>query len=157
MRLAARFDIPWCILSDGATDAIESVNRCLKKAGLPEHPANARVFSLPNGQDFEAYLAQSDYLDLLRDMITEFEATDKQLNARSKAECRKNLGKKNASDMADRAPQEEDYLWSQIAKALSLHPDPKKRVPQIIQDMLNAVWSPSPKQPSRKPEASRVS
>ncbi len=47
LRLASRFGIPWCILSDGAPTDITSVNRCLERAGLAPAPRQQCGLPIP--------------------------------------------------------------------------------------------------------------
>jgi hypothetical protein len=106
LRLASRFGIPWCILSDGAPADMVAVNKCLERAGLDQHPANPAVYQLPAGHDFEGYIAQPDNLDLLCDMIADYlqeeSATGSAtpMNNRGKEALRRTLGTKSPADIA---------------------------------------------------------
>lgn len=142
LRLADRFSIPWCIMSDGAEADVASVNACLTKAGLPLYPSNPHVVVLPGRTDFEGYLAQPEYLDLLRDMIAEFKASHKGLNQQSKAALRTTLGSKNADEIADELRRKKTPYGARVAAAVALHPDPLKRVPAIIKSVLDAARPP---------------
>lgn len=139
LRLASRFNIPFCIFSDGSTNDIESVNRCLEKAGIEKCPANKAVISIPNGENFETFLSQPDYLDLLRDMIATYEAVANNLNPQSKAACRANLDKKSAAEIAKELSNNKTTYGARVADALAKHADPKKRVPKLIKTLLDSI------------------
>lgn len=140
LRLASRFDIPWCILSDGKTSDIEAVNNCLRKSGLDECPKNTRVFPLPLGLDFEEFLAQPDYLDVLRDMIADFAAEDKAIDARTRDAYRASLQKKKATEIAEELRKKKTAYGARVAQALATLPAEKNRVPQKIQELLQCVF-----------------
>ena len=139
LRLASRFNVPFCIFSDGSTTDIESVNRCLQKAELEKYPTNQAVVPIPNGADFETFLSQPDYLDLLRDMIADYEAESNNLNQQSKAACRENLGKKSAAEIAKELRNNKTTYGARVADALARHPDPNKRIPTLIKSLLDLL------------------
>lgn len=150
LRLASRFNIPFCIFSDGSTTDIESVNRCLQKAELETYPTNQAVNPIPNGADFETFLSQPDYLDLLRDMIADYEAESNNLNPQSKAACREKLGKKSAADIAKELRKNKTTYGARVADALARHPDPNKRIPTLIKSLLDLLRpTPMPAMPKR--------
>lgn len=99
LRLAARFNIAWCILSGGPDADIASVNQCLKKVGLEEHPANKRVFCIPKQLDFEGYMTEPDYVEAVRELVLECVAEEKAMNAFAKEALRKTLSKTTAADL----------------------------------------------------------
>lgn len=73
LRLTTTFRIPWVVFSDGEPSAITAVNHALRKVGQPNITANTRCVVLPNDQCFEDYLVNSDSLDVVSEMIAEFE------------------------------------------------------------------------------------
>ena len=139
LRLASRFKIPFCIFSDGSMIDIESVNRCLQKAGLEQYPANTAVIPIPNGEDFEAFLSQAEYLDLIRDMIADYEAEANNLNEQSLKACRANLGKKPAADIAKELRGRKTTYGARVAAALAKHVDPEKRIPELVKTLLDLI------------------
>ncbi len=139
LRLASRFNIPFCIFSDGSTKDIESVNRCLQKAGLDAYPTNKAVIPIPNGEDFESFLSQADCLDILRDMIADYEAVANDLNPQSKAACRTNLSRKSAAEIANELRSEKTTYGARVADAFSKHPDPSKRIPGLVKTLLDSI------------------
>lgn len=139
LRLASRFNIPYCIFSDGKNSDIESVNRCLQKAELEQYPSNKAVVPIPNEEDFEAFLSQPEYLDMLRDMITDYEASSKNLDSQSKAKCRENLSRKSAAEIAKELRNNKTTYGARVGDALARHPDPNKRIPSHIKLLLDSI------------------
>jgi putative ATP-dependent endonuclease of the OLD family len=149
LRLASRFGIPWCILSDGAPGDISAVNNCLNRAGLDQIPANKAVYALPSGHDFEGYIAQPDYHDLLCDMIADYLYEESAMgggtpmNETGKAALRRTLGSKSSSEIATELRKRRTTFGARVADALNKHSDKEKRVPTTIKQVLNHVRPPA--------------
>lgn len=143
LRLASRFNIKWCILSDGKDTDIQSVNECLKKVGLEEHPKNNRVFRLPNQLDFEGYMAQPDYEDAVRGLILECATVEKSLNSRGREARRRELAAMSGEDLAKemRKRGRKTYYGARIAAAFAKLP-PEKQIPPTIRKLLDFVYPP---------------
>lgn len=136
LRLAIRFGIPWCIFSDGSVTDIEQVNKCLVRAGVSEHPNNERVFVVPSGMDFEAYVAQPEHLDLIRDMLAEFAQEEQGFDERTRLAVRADLGKKSQIDITGKLRSIKTSYGARIAEALARHADETLRIPPLVRQML---------------------
>lgn len=152
LRLAARFNINWCILSDGKPTDIQSVNACLKKAGLDEHPKNNRVIPLPGGLDFEQYVTQPEYFDAVCDLISDVVADQKNLNHRAKAALRRELGTLTPEGLADELKKRKTYYGARLPVAFAKLP-PERQIPPAIRAVLELVCPPVTKSPTLKKEA----
>ncbi|PNU18605.1 ATP-dependent endonuclease [Geothermobacter hydrogeniphilus] len=77
VRLAKSFEIPWYIFSDGEEDPIRWISRTLKKVGNPEEPENNHnVFIIPDNKNFEGYLADEKYKDIIIETIIEVQSVN---------------------------------------------------------------------------------
>jgi putative ATP-dependent endonuclease of OLD family len=74
LRMAANFQIPWFIFSDGEAEAIAAVNTALASLGEKLIPDNPMVIVMPDGKDFEQYLVTKTSLPLLVEAIIKEEA-----------------------------------------------------------------------------------
>jgi putative ATP-dependent endonuclease of OLD family len=69
LRFSESLNIPWLILSDGEDKTIRSIKNALKKLNdikevdLSEHK---NVFILDDGADFEKYLIDTNYIDVIK-------------------------------------------------------------------------------------------
>jgi hypothetical protein len=90
----------------------------------------------------EAYLAQPEYLDLIRDMLADFAQEERDFDDRSKAAVRTELGKKSQADIEGRLRSLKTAYAARIADALARHPDATRRVPQLIKQMLDFIQPP---------------
>jgi putative ATP-dependent endonuclease of the OLD family len=139
IRLAERFNIPWMIFSDGKSQDIQSVNDCLKGAGVPQLPASKNVLVIPNNTDFEGMIAQPENLDLIRDMIVDFIVSKGQVHEKGVQPLRDKFAKKTAAELADEMASEKTAYGARIADALAKHADKSKRIPKPIKDLLDVV------------------
>lgn len=144
LRLAIRFGIPWCIFSDGAPNELSQMNGCLQRAKVPDHTSNPRVFVVPENADFESYVAQPSHLGVICDMIADLADEERTLGARGKAALRETLAAKSAAEIADQLRSRKTAYAARIAGAYEKHPDATRRIPPLIQDMLDLVRPPAP-------------
>jgi putative ATP-dependent endonuclease of OLD family len=148
LRLASRFGIPWCILSDGAPADMVGVNRCLERAGLDPHPVNPAVYQLPSGDDFEGYVAHADNHDLLCDMIADYLQEESAtgggtpMNDLGKEAVRRTLGGKPPAHIAAELRKRKTTFGARVAVALNKHTDEQKRIPAVIKQVLDHVRPP---------------
>lgn len=148
LRLASRFGIPWCILSDGAPTDMVAVNKCLERAGLDQHPVNPAVYQLPSGHDFEGYVANADNHDLLCDMIADYLQEESAtsggtlMNDRGKEVVRRTLGGKPPADIAAELRKRKTTFGARVAAALNKHTDEQKRIPAVLKQVLDHVRPP---------------
>lgn len=152
LRLAAKFNIAWCILSDGADADIVSVNQCLQKVGLEEYPKNKRVFKIPNKLDFEGYMTEPDYVDAVRDLILECVAEENGMNSFAKEALRKTLAKTPATGLADQMRGRKTYFGARLPGAFEKLA-PEKRIPPLVREVLDFVRPPVKKDLKLKKEA----
>jgi len=155
LRLAVRFNIPWVIFSDGSATDIEQVNKCLERAGVSEHPNNDRIFLVPSGEDFEAYVAQPEHLDFIRDMLVDLAQDEQGFDDRTKIAARADLAKKTRPDIVSRLRSIKTAYGARIAEALGRHTDETLRIPPLVRQMLAFITTP-PANPTA-PGATNVS
>ena len=139
LRLALRFGIPWCIFSDGSSKDVEQVNKCLVRACVPEHPNNERVFVIPSGLDFEAYVAQPEHLDFIRDLLTQHAQEEHGFDERRRVAVRADLGTKTQDEIVGRLRSIKASYAAQIADALGRHTDESLRIPPLVRQMLTFI------------------
>ncbi len=144
LRLAIRFGIPWCIFSDGSANELMQMNGCLARAKEADHTINPRVFVVPSGADFEAYVAQPTHLGVIRDMMLELARQEKGLNEQGMAAARESLEELPIEEVVKRLRARKTAFGARIAGAYEKHPDPARRIPSLIQDMLDLVRPPEP-------------
>ena len=152
LRLAARFNISWCILSDGPDADIASVNECLKKVGLEEYPKNNRVFCVPNKLDFEGYMAGPDYIDAVRALMLQCAVEEKGLNAQAQAALKKELDATSAEDLAKRMRGRKTFFGAHLPGAFEKLP-PDKKIPPTVRQLLDFVRPPMKEAAKAKKEA----
>jgi putative ATP-dependent endonuclease of OLD family len=144
LRLAIRFGIPWCIFSDGSANELTQMNGCLARAKEPDHSSNPKVFVVPSGADFEAYVAQPTHLEVICDMMLELAQEEKGLNDQGTAATREALLKLTPDEVAKRLRARKTAYGARIAGAYEKYPDTTQRIPPLIQDMLDLVRPPEP-------------
>ncbi|MGE5595186.1 MAG: ATP-dependent nuclease [Hyphomicrobiales bacterium] len=134
LRFAQCFGIPWFILSDGEEKARANVNRALGSVG--EGAPSARVFTLPDEENFETYLAKQ-YPSELKDVVLARRAQSPQ--------HREGLEKEWAAKpeispaVAEEMKQEKAIFGRLAAEAITRLPEVERRVPSVIADMLTAI------------------
>lgn len=143
LRLAIRFGIPWCIFSDGAANELSQMNGCLERVALPPDAGNPNVFIVPDGDDFEGYVAQPTHLDLIRDMMADLAEEEKGLNEVAKRAVREGLGRKSRVELAAQLRSRKTTHAARIAGAYATHVNPAQRVPPLIRQMLDFVRPPA--------------
>lgn len=78
LRLAKSFGIPWWVLGDGEPAAIADLDQALLEVGEADSTNNSQVHVLPNGANWEAYLASAGYEDILKDLVIDTHASTPQ-------------------------------------------------------------------------------
>jgi putative ATP-dependent endonuclease of OLD family len=73
LTLAKDFDIPWFIFSDGEPEAIDSVRSAVRKVFDQDFATLDQVIILDNGDDYEEYLINAGYSELIISAICEHE------------------------------------------------------------------------------------
>lgn len=138
LRLAERFNIAWCILSDGSEEDIKSVNTCLKKVGIEECPNNKRVYRIPENLDFEGYMTGPDYIDAIRDLMLKCATEEKGLSLQGQAKVEEELRAQSAEELAKKMRDRKTFFGARLPGAfenLAL----EKRIPPIVLQLLNSV------------------
>lgn len=155
LRLAARFNIAWCILSDGPDADIASVNKCLKKAGLEEYPANSRVFRIPKMLDFEGYMTEPDHIDSVRALMLECAIEEKGIEGKMLDCVKADIGKMSPEDLATRMRGKKTFFGARIPGAFEKL-TPENRIPLIVRQLLDFVRPPIKEPVIAKNEAGNV-
>jgi putative ATP-dependent endonuclease of OLD family len=71
LRLANSYGIPWFIFADGEAQAGKHLAAALGKIGIMDVTACPNVVSIPNGQNYEAYIVAAGYEDAIGRMLNE--------------------------------------------------------------------------------------
>ncbi len=133
--LAAQFGIPWFIFSDGETKAVDNLKSVLTKLGMSDNLAtHDNIFVIPNRRDFEGMVACSDYKDVLVKALIDSWAQSDQHRAALQADWAQKLDVLNELETVLSA-RKTKYA-SLVARAILDHPDPKKRLPTTVRDLL---------------------
>lgn len=141
LRLAARFNIAWCILSDGADADIKSVNDCLRKANIVNNPSNPKVFRIPNQFDFERYMTEPDYIEAVRNLMLQCAIDEKGLSVQGQAAVKKQLDEKSEEELAKEMRDRKTYFGARIPGAFS-NLEEAKRIPPLVRQLLDFVRPP---------------
>jgi len=134
LRMAAAFNIPWYIFSDGEKAAQNNVAMCLKKIGLQLPLDN--VFVIPDNKHFEEYIVSEGYIEPIRDAIILLHAHNKQHHKALVKEW-------NARDDLPKALIEElnrhktRYAAPVAERIVALDED--DRFPELIKSMLGKI------------------
>lgn len=135
LLLAKNFKIPWFIFSDGEEDTIRAVNSCLKAISEPKD--TLRFQKLPEGKNFEKYIVNDRYKDVLIDMIVEVNAK----NEGHKRALQKDW--QNKSDPINAIILElengKTRYGRSIAKAITNIPEQELRTPSIIKELFEYI------------------
>ncbi len=134
LRLAKCFGIPWFIFSDGEPGARENVRQSLVDLGEPED--SPRVFTIPDGKNFETYLADL-YPQELRDMVINQRAQSPQHRQALTTEyaAPTNLAEAVKNEMSTAKASYGRYA----AEAICSIGDPVRRTPGLIANLFQAV------------------
>lgn len=73
--LAASLGIPWFILSDAEAAPLDTLDKCLAKAGFPDHKSCSNVVTMDSGNDFEAQLVADGYSPQIEAAFDEYYGT----------------------------------------------------------------------------------
>ncbi len=118
LRMAESFRIPWFIFSDGEPEAVTSVNTALAAIGQSAIPTNARVIVVPNGKDFEAYIATEANRTTLVDAIIKHEARNAHHEAALKKEWAAKLAEVQLADIVTTLNANKTQYGSIVGKIL---------------------------------------
>lgn len=140
IRLTTKFRIPWVIFSDGESKTIDEVNSVMAKVGEPTVFDNPRCFILPDGKDFEAYLATPNAFQAIREMIADFAVecaatTNERAIANLKKKC---LEKSEAEVLAELRKYKTAY-GARIARVFRELPTEEERVPKLLRQALETA------------------
>jgi putative ATP-dependent endonuclease of OLD family len=133
LRLANRFGIPWWILSDGETLAVDAVNNALgieKEAPIGRH---GRVCVIPDGDDFEGYLAKTVPRAVLEGMIVATKETD---DPRHREALQNTWAAKSLPEIAAELRSAKTLYGALIAKHLE---SSKVALPKLFVDLLGEM------------------
>ncbi|MBU4533969.1 MAG: AAA family ATPase [Firmicutes bacterium] len=65
LRLAKGFEIEWYIFSDAENKPLEDMSAALMKIGITDYKSCSNVVVLPEGKNFETYLVDEGYADVI--------------------------------------------------------------------------------------------
>jgi hypothetical protein len=90
----------------------------------------------------EAYIAQPQNLDFIRDMLASLAQDEQGFDERTRAAVRIDLGKKSQSDIVGKLRSNKTAYGARIADALARHTDEALRIPPLIRQMLTYITTP---------------
>jgi len=133
--LAKDLRIPWYIFSDGEENAANAVNSCLKKLSIPLD--TPRFIKIPDGKNFEKYIANDVYKSVLIDMIIEANAD----NERHKEALRKEWQLKSnpLEAIASELKKDKTKYGKLIAEAITSMPQEELRFPAPIRKLFEEI------------------
>ncbi len=133
--LATDLRIPWYIFSDGEDNAANAVNSCLKKLSIPLD--TPRFIKIPEGKNFEKYIANDVYKSVLIDMIIEANAD----NERHKEALQKEWQLKSnpLEDIASELKKDKTKYGKLIAEAITSMPQEELRFPAPIRKLFEEI------------------
>ncbi|MFA5862319.1 MAG: AAA family ATPase [Candidatus Thermoplasmatota archaeon] len=149
LRMASAYDIPWFIFSDGEAHAVTAVTNALNDIGAGTPAGHPQVEILPNGHDFEGYLASQGYEPELAPVL---DAVHGQTNfiASYKTNHHGKPGKGgvlrdyhgaggNERALADALRDTKTRTAKQVARAITTSPTPSRRVPSAMRLFFDKV------------------
>lgn len=133
--LARDLKIPWYIFSDGEDGAVNAVNSCLVKLSIPLD--TPRLIKIPDGNNFEKYIANNAYKNALINMIIEANA----VNERHKEALRREWhSKPNPLEaIALELKRDKTKYGKLIAEAITSMPQEELRFPEPIRKLLEKI------------------
>jgi putative ATP-dependent endonuclease of OLD family len=133
--LAKDLRIPWYIFSDGEENAANAVNSCLKKLSIPLD--TPRFIKIPDGKNFEKYVANDVYKSVLINMIIEANAD----NERHKEALRKEWQLKSnpLEAIASELKKDKTKYGKLIAEAITSMPQEELRFPAPIRKLFEEI------------------
>jgi putative ATP-dependent endonuclease of OLD family len=135
LMLAQEFQVPWYILSDGEQQAVGAVNSCLEK--LSEPIDTKRVKKIPDGKNFEKYIANETYKGVLIDMIIKAEAKNGTHREALQKEWREKADP--LSDIITKLERDKTKYGKLIAEAITSMPREELRYPPVIRDLFEEI------------------
>jgi putative ATP-dependent endonuclease of the OLD family len=133
LKLATDLEIPWYIFSDGEQSAMNAVNSCLKKLSLPlDIP---RLIKIPDGKNFEKYIASEEYRDVLINMIIESKAK----NEHHKKALEKEWQSKTIDDIVSELRSDKTKYGKLMALAITNMPKEELRFPPLIRKLFEEI------------------
>ena len=73
LRLAKGLDLNYFIFSDAEQDPLDDMVKALKQIGVNDYKACSNVIVLPNGNNFETYLIEAGYTDVIESALNRYE------------------------------------------------------------------------------------
>ncbi|MEL6036157.1 MAG: AAA family ATPase [Methanothrix soehngenii] len=133
LTLASDLQIPWYIFSDGEQNAVNTVNKCLKKLSIPLN--TNRLIKIPDGKNFETYIANGVYKDTLIGMIIEAKAKNK----RHEEALKKEWKLKTIEDVILELKNEKTKYGKLIAEAITNMQNAELRFPPPIKKLFEEI------------------
>jgi len=133
--LALNLRIPWFIFSDGEQDAIRSIYSCFKQLSIPLD--TSRCIIIPGGKNFEAYIANDIYKDVLINMIIETKAENERHKEALKLEWQRKTDPLNA--VASELKRNKTKYGRLIAEVITSMPQEELRFPEIIRKLFKEI------------------
>jgi putative ATP-dependent endonuclease of the OLD family len=121
LRMAESFKIPWFIFSDGEDAAIDAVSKALKSVGQAVIP-NDRVLVLPDGKDFEGYIAANAQPSEIIKAIIEYEKKAPKHEEALKQEWAKKSEPEQRSAILDKLQNNKTLYGARLGKILTVLP-----------------------------------
>lgn len=133
--LAKDLKIPWFIFSDGEQNAINVINSCFTKLSIPLD--TTRCIKIPDGKNFEKYIANNTYKDVLINMIIDASADNEHHREALWKEWQ--LKSNPLEAIAVELKRDKTKYGKLIAEAITSMPHEELRFPNLIRKLFEEI------------------
>lgn len=151
LRLAEGFGIDWYIFSDAENKPLEDMSAALRKIGITDYKPCSNVIVLPKGKNFETYLVDEGYADVIDSTLNRHHDADdyvndfigKMNNQKTKGGRTRNYaadsdgGRKRA--LLDILKDGKTVYAEAIARAIVALEEKDRRIPRKIKDLFDQI------------------
>jgi putative ATP-dependent endonuclease of OLD family len=157
LSLIKNFNIPWFIFSDGEVETIKTVKSVVNSVFDVDYSTLPNVVLLDNGDEYETYLINEGYGNLIIEAVCEHEDDENYLDTyieknqgqMRKKKVAKKLNKAIVRDYSSANGRDDalidlilekktDYALP-VAKKIVAHPDEAKRIPTKVKILLSSL------------------
>lgn len=153
LRLAKGLELNHYIFSDAEPAPLADMTKALKQIGVSDYKSCSNVIVLPEGKNFETYLVDEGYTDVIESALNRYESIDDYIDdyinrmndQKVKGGATRNYktdadgGRKRA--LLDIMKSEKTLYAEAIAKEILLIKDINRRIPAKIKDLFSQISS----------------